>query len=152
MKIILAIDGTKYSDAAIKAVSKFNFGEDVELKIITVVDLALPMAIDLYAGYLPSSTDIENVAKENAALILENTKNQILNTIQNKNVIITTEVLIGSPERRIVEASEDFEANLIIVGSHGYNSWERLFLGSVSDAVVHHAPCSVLVIRNDKYN
>lgn len=152
MKIILAIDGTKYSDAAIKAVSKFNFGEDVELKIITVVDLALPMAIDIYAGYLPSSTDIENVAKENAALILENTKNQILNTIQNKNVIITTEVLIGSPERRIVEASEDFKANLIIVGSHGYNSWERLFLGSVSDAVVHHAACSVLVIRNDKHN
>lgn len=149
MKIILAIDGTKYSNAAIKAVSKFNFGEDVELKIITVVDLALPMAIDLYAGYLPSSTDIENVAKENAALILENTKNQILNSILDKNVSITTEVLIGSPERRIVEVSEEFDANLIIVGSHGYNSWERLFLGSVSDAVVHHAACSVLVIRND---
>lgn len=152
MKIVLSIDGTKHSEEAIKAVLKFNLCETDELKIITVVDLAVPMAIDLYAGYLHSSTEIENIAKENANLILENSKKQIIDFIVNKNLLITTEVLIGSPESRIVETAEDFGADLIVVGSHGYNTWERLLLGSVSDSVVHHAPCSVLVVRGDKNN
>lgn len=150
MKILLAIDGTKHSDPAIKVISKFNLKKDDEMKIITIVDLAVPMAIDLYAGYLPSSTEIENTAKENAKLILETTKNAIAEIFKNTDLHIGTEVLIGTPESRIVETAEEFEADIIIVGSHGYNAWERLLLGSVSDSVVHHAPCSVLVVRDEK--
>lgn len=150
MKIILAIDGTKHSESAIKSISQFNLGENDELKIITVVDLAMPMAIDLYAGYLPSSNEIENTAKENAKLILEKTKKEVSDLIGNEKLIINTEVLIGSPESRIVETAEVFGADLIIVGSHGYNRWERLLLGSVSDSVVHHTPCSVMVIRSNQ--
>ncbi|HLM01323.1 MAG TPA: universal stress protein, partial [Pyrinomonadaceae bacterium] len=67
-----------------------------------------------------------------------------------QNVTITTDVLFGSPESRIVETAEQMHAELIVVGSHGYNRWERLLLGSVSDSVVHHAPCSVLVVRLPK--
>lgn len=150
MKIILAIDGTKHSESAIKSISQLNLGENDELKIITVVDLAMPMAIDLYAGYLPSSNEIENTAKENAKLILEKTKKEVSDLIGNEKLIINTEVLIGSPESRIVETAEVFGADLIIVGSHGYNRWERLLLGSVSDSVVHHALCSVMVIRSNQ--
>ena len=39
-------------------------------------------------------------------------------------------------------------ADLIVLGSHGYKTWERLLLGSVSNSVVHHAPCSVLIVRS----
>lgn len=148
MKILLAIDGTKHSQPAIRAVSNFKLNADDELKIITVVDLAMPMAVDLYAGYLPSSTEIENTAKENANIVLESTKNEIIELMNDRNFSITTEVLIGSPESRIVEAAENFRSDLIIVGSHGYNRWERLLLGSVSDSIIHHAPCSVLVVRH----
>lgn len=150
MKIILAIDGTKHSDAAVRTISTFNLNENDELKIVTIVDLAVPMAIDLYAGYLPSSTEIEKTAKENANLILESTKQAVFEASSHSTFKISTEVLIGTPESRIVEKAEEFKADLIIVGSHGYNTWERLLLGSVSDSVVHHAPCSVLVVREDK--
>ena len=60
---------------------------------------------------------------------------------------ITTEVLFGSPESRIVEAAEELKPDLIVLGSHGYKAWERLLLGSVSDSVLHHVHCSVLVVR-----
>ena len=60
---------------------------------------------------------------------------------------ISTEVLFGSPDSRIVETAEQWHADLIVIGSHGYSRWERLLLGSVSDSVLHHAPCSVLVVR-----
>ena len=54
---------------------------------------------------------------------------------------------MGRPAQFIVDAAKEFEADMIIVGSHGRGFWGKLTLGSVSDAVVHHAPCSVLVVR-----
>jgi len=47
----------------------------------------------------------------------------------------------------IVEAAAEVDADLIIVGSRGMNAVQRWLLGSVSSKVVHHAPCSVLVVR-----
>jgi len=148
MKILLATDGTKHSDCAIKMVDKFNLSDGDEIKIVSVVDMALPLSIDVYAGYLPTTTDLEKSAQENAEKILESASEKIRQSLGDKKVFISTEVLLGSPESRIVETAEEMGANLIIVGSHGYNRWERLLLGSVSDSVIHHAPCSVLVVRN----
>lgn len=149
MKILLATDGTKHSDSAVETIKNFNFSETDEIKIVSVVDMALPLAIDIYAGYVPTTTEIETTARENAEKILETTFQKIREVV-SANVFISTELLFGSPESRIVETAEKFGADLIIVGSHGYNRWERLLLGSVSDSVVHHAPCSVLVVRSPK--
>jgi len=145
MKILLATDGSKQSDAAIDMLKRFSFAAGDEAKIITVVDMAVPMAIDIYGGYLPDTTEMEKTAREHAAKILEETCEKLEGICQNLNM--TSEVLFGSPESRIVETAEEFGADLIIVGSHGYSRWERLLLGSVSQSVVHHAPCSVLVVR-----
>ena len=53
----------------------------------------------------------------------------------------------GSPGRAICQQAKDGEAGLIVVGSHGRRGLSELWLGSVSNYVLHHAPCSVLVIR-----
>jgi universal stress protein A len=148
MKIILATDGTNQSEAAIDITQKLNLKSSDEIFIISVVDMALPLSLDVYAGYLPSTEEIEKAVVENAQKIIETTGNKLKEIFDGKNVSITTELLHGSPESRIVEKAEEIEADLIIVGSHGYNRWERLLLGSVSDSVIHHAPCSVLVVRN----
>jgi nucleotide-binding universal stress UspA family protein len=145
MKILLATDGSKQSDAAIDMLKRFSFKPGDEAKIITVVDMAVPMAIDIYGGYLPDTTEMEKTAREHAAKILEETCTKLEGIC--KNLTMTSEVLFGSPESRIVETAEEFGSDLIIVGSHGYSRWERLLLGSVSQSVVHHAPCSVLVVR-----
>ena len=146
MKILMATDGTKHSEAAVQMMCNFNFTKDCELKIVSIVDMAVPLAIDMYEGYMPSTIEIEKMAKENANKILEETKAQLAKSLPD--LAISTEVLLGSPESRIVETAEEMDADLIVVGSHGYNRWERLLLGSVSDSVVRHAPCSVLVVRN----
>lgn len=147
MKILLATDGTKCSDDAVRMVSNLKFADNDFLKIISVIDMALPLSIDIYGGFLPPNVELEKAVKENADKILEETLGKVKSIIQNDSLRILTEVLFGSPESRIVETAEEMEADLIIVGSHGYKSWERLLLGSVSDSVVHHAPCSVLVVR-----
>jgi nucleotide-binding universal stress UspA family protein len=53
----------------------------------------------------------------------------------------------GLAKQVIVEEAEKWGADLIVVGSHGQGLWSRALLGSVSNSVVHHAPCSVFVGR-----
>jgi nucleotide-binding universal stress UspA family protein len=119
-----------------------------EVKIVSVVDMAVPLAIDVYGGYLPDTTELEKAARSNAAQILETAVAAAKIIAGKDGPAVSGDVLFGSPESRIVETAEQMPADLIIVGSHGYNRWERLLLGSVSDSVVHHAPCSVLVVRS----
>jgi len=126
---------------------RFKLSDLDEIKIVSVVDMAVPLSIDVYGGYLPDTTELEKVAKENAAKVLE-TGVAAAKEIAAAGATVSGEILFGSPESRIVETAEQIHADLIILGSHGYNRWERLLLGSVSDSVVHHAPCSVLVVRS----
>ena len=147
MKILFATDGAKQSDAAIQILKHLSFSEGDEIKIVSVVDMAVPMAIDIYGGYLPDTGELEKTARENAGKVLERTEQQIKALFADKNLMIASEVLFGSPESRIVETAEAIRPDMIVLGSHGYSRWERLLLGSVSDSVVHHAPCSVLIVR-----
>lgn len=55
--------------------------------------------------------------------------------------------LAGIPADVIVALAKDEDADLVIVGTHGRNIAERLVLGSVSQGVLHHAPCDVMVVR-----
>ena len=148
MKILVATDGTKQGEAAIGALSNFKLTSDDEVRIISVVDMAVPLAIDVYGGYLPDTTELEKASRDNADRVLDIAINAAKAIASRDEINVSGEVLFGSPESRIVETAEKMSADLIIVGSHGYNRWERLLLGSVSDSVVHHAPCSVLIVRN----
>ena len=147
MKILFATDGAKQSDAAIEMLKLFSLSDGDEVNIVSVVDMAVPMAIDIYGGYLPDTAELERTARENAGKLLQSTEERIKAQFPGENLSISSEVLFGSPESRIVETAEATHPDLIVLGSHGYSRWERLLLGSVSDSVVHHAPCSVLIVR-----
>lgn len=148
MKIILATDGTEYGAVASDMLAKFNLSEGDSVKVVSVVDMAFPMSIDIYGGYLPDTTELAKAARENASKVVEATKAKLHGFFAGKSVDITSDILFGSPESRVVETAEEDGADLIVIGSHGYKQWERLLLGSVSSSVVHHAPCSVLVVRS----
>ena len=53
----------------------------------------------------------------------------------------------GDPGHEIVRVAEELNADLIVLGTHGYCGWKRFTLGSVAEFVVRHAPCAVLTIR-----
>jgi len=150
MKIVLATDGTPHGEAAVAMLSRFTLGEGDEIKIVCVVDMALPIGVDLYGGFVPDTTALERAARDNAQRVLDLSVASAGELVRDTGTVVSGEILFGSPDSRIVEVAEQIHADLIIVGSHGYNRWERLLLGSVSDSVVHHAPCSVLVVRLTK--
>ena len=145
MKVLLATDGTAHGEVAADMLSKLRLAASDEIRIVCVVDMAIPFAIDVYGGYIPETAELERSAKENAETVVDSTLKKVKGALPR--VEVTAEVLFGSPDSRIVETAEEWPADLIVMGSHGYNAWERLLLGSVSDSVVHHAPCSVLIAR-----
>jgi len=65
---------------------------------------------------------------------------------------ITTEIHKGYAKRVILDEAEQWGANLIVLGSHGYSGFKRLLLGSVSQAVATHAKCSVEIVRGPEHD
>jgi nucleotide-binding universal stress UspA family protein len=152
MKIILATDGTKFGDAATEMIRNFRLVSGDSVRVITVVDMAVPLAVDVYGGYLPDTTELENAARTNASRVTDSTCEKLRSFFRQNDVDVSGEILFGSPDSRIVETAEEIGADLIVLGSHGYRRWERLLLGSVSNSVVNHAHCSVLVVRSALHN
>jgi nucleotide-binding universal stress UspA family protein len=146
MKILLATDGDRQSDAAVDMLRNFALVDGDEILVVTVIDMAIPMSVDVSGGYLPDTGEFEASARENAAEILERAAQKLRVALAN-GVRIDTRVLFGSPDSRIVEAAREMQPDLIVLVSHGHNRLERIFLGSVSDSVMHHAPCSVLIVH-----
>ena len=109
MKILFATDGAKQSDAAIEMLRNLALSDGDEVKVVSVVDMAVPMAIDIYGGYIPDTGELEKTARENAEKLLERTAERIASLFEGKTLTISTEVLFGSPESRIVETAEEYE-------------------------------------------
>lgn len=147
MKILLVTDGTEFSDYAIEKVLAMGLCNQNEIKILSVVNFPVPIGLDPIGG-MASYPEMEKTQKDYAEKIVAEAAEMIRR--EQPAMFISTEVTVGAPESRIVDIAEEWQADLIVVGSHGYNTWERLLLGSVSSAVVHHAPCSVLVARRSK--
>ncbi len=151
MKILIATDGSAFSEAAVEKICQMvKNAEDVNVKIVSayeqpVMAVAAPYALP--AGYNPV---LEKEMKELATQAVSQAERKICGRFPDLKNNLSTCVLSGSPEQAIVEEAENWGADLIVVGSHGYGFWERMFIGSVSNAIVHHAPCSVLVVRKQK--
>src|SRR5258708_33481701 len=115
MKVLLATDGTKYGEAAANMLINFDLTNEDEVKIVSVVDMALPLSSDIYGGYLPDTTEIEKAARENAEKVLEAVGASLKQAFGGKQPAISSDVLFGSPDSRIVETAEEYGADLIIL-------------------------------------
>lgn len=151
MRILLATDGSEYSkEAAEKCAELVADFDSAFVKIITVVDNFTPMATEPFISPEEFLESVEREMREQAEKIVSETEKII--RLRNKKIEIEKEILIGSAKKIIVKEAKEWEADLIVVGSHGYGFFGRALLGSVSDAIIHHAPCSVLVVKKQTDN
>lgn len=146
MKILVATDGSEFS---LKAVEKccaiaVKPGE-TQIKIISVYQTYIPL--DLYPNSIQRVRDIERQIREQAEKYTTEAAGIVRNRFPEESVGIATQAVEDYPDRAIIKAAEEWNADLIVVGSHGRGFWGRTLVGSVSDSVVHQAPCSVLVVR-----
>ena len=146
MKLLFATDGSEYSKAALEEIANSPYPVGSSVHIISIIDNVV-----FTPGNAPMGAMNEYYA-EAGRMALSKAKDNIKNAeevLQMKNPIltVTTAIINGSPKSIILEESEKFGADLIIVGSHGYRAVKRFLLGSVSQAVALHAKCSVEIIR-----
>jgi nucleotide-binding universal stress UspA family protein len=145
MKILLAVDGSAYSDAAVEEIVKRPWPPKSEVKVITAVEMPVVM-IEPW-GLSPDYFEQMEKGLRGAAEDVIKRAMSKLNTIDDKTLKIGTEIIEGSPRQVIVDEAEKWHADLIVMGSRGLGAWNRLLLGSVSSGVVHHAKCSVEIVR-----
>lgn len=146
MKILLAVDGSACSDAAIEEVRRRPWPPQSEVKVITAFETPLMVGIEPWAATPLYFDQLENAVRAAAKAIVDGALAK-LKTISDTTLKISSEALEGPPKQLIVEEAERWGADLIIMGSRGLGAWNRLLLGSVSSAVVHHAKCSVEIVR-----
>ncbi len=146
MRILLPVDGSSFSEAAVDEVVSRPWPAPSEVRVVTAFQVPITPTPEVWViadEYYPI---LERTAREQAQTIV-NAAVARLTDISDKAVTVTGEVLAGPPREAILEEADRWNAELIVMGSHGYGAWQRFLLGSVSQAVVSHAACSVEVVH-----
>lgn len=145
MKVLLALDGSPHSHAALVEFATRPWPNGTEVQILTVVHSSIPLFFD--PAFVAAAAHMEQTLdrRRDAPALLGAAANMIRDA--NPNVSVTTKIIEGVPKDAIVEEAQSWGADLIVLGSHGYGRVRRVVLGSVAAAVVAKAPCSVQVVR-----
>ncbi len=146
MKILLAVDGSAFSDAAVEEVARRPWPPHSEVKAITAAEIPIALGMEPWAVLPEYFENLGTAVRENADRVIQGALAK-LQAIEDKSLKISSEVIQGSPQQVIVEEAERWNADLVVIGSRGLGAWNRLLLGSVSNSVVHHANCSVEIVR-----
>lgn len=146
MKILLAVDGSACSDAAVEEVKKRPWPAGSEVKIITAVETPMIVGVGVEPWPMEYFEELQKSARGAAMTVIDDALRK-LNEASDKTLKISHEIIGGPAKQVIVEEAGTWGADLIVMGSRGLGVWNRLLLGSVSSAVVHHAQCSVEIVR-----
>ncbi|HXQ49019.1 MAG TPA: universal stress protein [Thermoplasmata archaeon] len=140
-RITVAVDGSKYSDRALEVAISLAKKYDSELSVISVapvemvyVSAAQPwVPTEVPGGETPRFRDLVEAAVKKA---------------HEAGVVSVAGVCLeGVITDEIIGHLEQMPTDLLVIGSRGSSAAKRLFLGSVSDALIHHVQCAVLVVR-----
>jgi nucleotide-binding universal stress UspA family protein len=144
MKVLIAIDDSDCSMAAFNNSLGRNWDDELHLRIITVVE---PVYVQyaMAAGYVQPMIEAQKAYSDYCEVMIKERIAQASKALPK--AIVTGEVLFGNIPACIVDDATSWEADLLVLGSHGRKGFERFLLGSVAERVCAQAPCSVEVIK-----
>jgi nucleotide-binding universal stress UspA family protein len=138
-KILLATDGSKEAGLAAETASEVARQTNSELHVVYV--LALPLDTQDPSSFEP---EVRLRMEEGARARLEE---EVRGVESSGGQVAGSHLALGRPDARIVEEAEEIGAGLIVLGSRGFGPVRQTLVGSVSDSVVRHAHCPVMVVR-----
>ena len=138
MRILLAVDDSKFSEAAAQAVIARYRVQGLEVRVFHAAEPPTLFTAPEMAEYIPP----EESAQQAKALVAKTA-----NALRSAGISVTTDIVRGDPKTLIIENAEAWGADLIVLGSHGRRGLKRFLLGSVSETVMRHAHCSVEIVR-----
>lgn len=153
MKYLVAYDGSEWSKEALKRAASMSVHPDATLTILTVAE---PTATFSYAGLTgdgivdwhgESVPELQKQFKEHVESLGKKLLAQAEELVRDSGANYNLRLEFGSPRLTITEVAEEENTDVIVMGSRGLGAVKRLILGSVSDYTLHHAPCSVYILR-----
>ena len=145
-KILLATDGSEEATLAAKTAADLAGKTGSELHVVYVGPALEYIGVGPpQIGDIPAPTQ-EQISAE-ARKLLDTEAEQVKAAGGN---VAQAHLSLGRPEREIVDLAEQLSAGLIVIGSRGRGGIRRALLGSVSDSVIRHAHCPVLVVRGER--
>jgi nucleotide-binding universal stress UspA family protein len=143
MKILIGVDDSVYSMAALEFVRGMTWPAGTEVMVVSAVR---PLVTAYTEAYVPAAEQVERVMEEERKSHEELVSRAELK-LRDRGFATSARVLVGDPREAIVDMAKREGADLIVVGSHGRSGLTKLLMGSVASHVVTHAPCNVLVVR-----
>ena len=143
---VIAIDGSPGSLAAARFVASLPLEGKPAITLLGVAERAdIPMVADEVMAYrLPEAIA---QATEQRKAELESVLARVGGDFAGRARDVESSVVVGHPAEVIVRAAAESDIDLVVVGARGLGRFTRLLLGSVSERVLHHATCPVLVVK-----
>ncbi|MHB8069243.1 MAG: universal stress protein [Desulfobaccales bacterium] len=133
-KILLATDASPASEAAVARALDLAQDYGGELQVVAVMKFPPQIYVE---------PPVTAAWRERLRACVE----RITAQAQSRNLAATGSVLEGTPYKAIVDLAQREKARLIVMGAHGRTGLKRLLMGSVTERVIGHAPCPVLVVK-----
>ncbi|EOA14787.1 hypothetical protein CARUB_v10028087mg [Capsella rubella] len=150
--VVVGVDDSAHSYHALEtALDLFfiPFKSSPQFKLVVVH--ARPTASSFLGVAGPVTVDVIQMVEQDLKKTAELVKKKCAEACSAKSVeIASSEVIEGDPRDIMLEAAERHHACVLVLGSHGYGAVKRVFLGSVSDYLAHHAHCSVMIVKKPK--
>ena len=149
MKILLAVDGSRYSEATIGLVKALGIGRKSEATVLTVIPehvfIGGHTLFDLLGRSAALKTQVRKAEEEKALELLA----KLSKSLATRGLKIETLVRRGSPADEIIKVCRSIQADLVLVGLKGTSDAPEFLLGGVAHKVIKYAPCSVLVAKKE---
>ena len=143
MKILLAVDDSMFSDAALQMVIAQIPPQGTEVLVLHVVEpITLSPPPQMSASYAP---ELESRVKDGRELVEREAQRLRAAGFKTDGAVEN-----GDIREKIINAAAEWRADLIVLGSHGPTGVHRFLLGSVAENVARHAACSVQIVRIPK--
>ncbi len=134
LRILAAVDGSAFSDAAIAALQARNWPANAEIRLLHVVESDWP-------AFTPES---EKIFEEVGQHMLQ----RYANRLAPLHHTVEQAIRYGKPRKVVLEEAAAWDTDVLFVGAKGMSGVERLLLGSVSSAVASRATCTVEIVRS----
>jgi nucleotide-binding universal stress UspA family protein len=145
MRILLAYDASPSAEAAVDEVIRRPWPPGSEVRLVTVVERPLPVpppnGVEVYA---PLVERMRASLREEA---YQRVQGALQKVAARTDLTATYEIRDGSVKHALLDAIREWNADLVVAGSHGASGLARLFLGSVCHALVTSSPCNVEIIK-----
>jgi nucleotide-binding universal stress UspA family protein len=141
-RILVAVDGSEPAHKAVEFLARCPFKGPLNVMAVTVWPSPRSETWGIPIGTAGRS-ELKQAVEEKGQELLR----MIAGECRRESYRIATELLHGDPAFAILDAAVRCQAQIIVIGSRGMKAIKRFLLGSVSEKVLVHAPCSVLIVR-----